>query len=233
MTLYDLIDHFYDQYTKTFPTELASTVVTAVGGSTIEAADIAGGADDGWKFGICEFLDGPAQGRFKVVMSSTATKLNFGSTSIPSKRPVAGNTFRLFGGSLAVAKTNGLIFRHEPQAIPESALTNVILVMHIPELSDSPRVLGRDPAGAYTQEVVIATEQSLPIKLAANLDGQKAYWKDLMMLQEQVRAVYRASRRASELGVWGAREISSRWALIPRQAHRTGFFTSARFQSQV
>src|SRR3972149_4031546 len=205
MNVADISSYIDSLFNTTFPDDEIDLVITAVSGGRITiGAGIVGGANSGWRFGICKFTDGDAIGGFRVVAASSATGLVFGESFAEWAKPAVGDKVTLQGAPLNMASK----YLMEPSALDEAdddetVTGGLVIIQHVVRLEDEKVTLGREVQGTWDQDIQLAIEQSVPHRLMATVDDQINYWSQLMQIQEQVRFILKYVRNKAALGVKG------------------------------
>jgi hypothetical protein len=226
MQAFDLLERIYSLLNTTFPTDASYTIDSVEGSLVRTTVPIVGGDNNGWRFGVCNFTDGAAKDRFRVVMDSGADFVDFGSGQLTGKLLAPGDTFDLTGAPL----TDAAKYQIDPPTLSENEEAAVIL--HLMEISEMPRVLGSKLGGTFYQVCGVAAEASVPHRLFTGSGTQRVAWANLNRLMEQTRAVLRSLRKDGNLNPYGESPIMTRWVMVNRTPPRVGFISAAKFKTQ-
>lgn len=106
-----LIEHL--KLGQDIPADVTGAVANYNGGSQLQLAVNPGGAADAWAGAILEFTSGDAQGKKAVIAGSNGAVLTLMSPLNKMRTPDPGDTVRLYGGPLKLAR----IYKFEPSSI--------------------------------------------------------------------------------------------------------------------
>lgn len=217
MTGLDVLKIFYDALDGvSLPAEYSGTVGAGPTQYVIQDANLTGGADDGWRWGMVSFTSGAAQDVHRMVYASGATSLTFMDPLIASWVPSVGDTFRVWGGYLPEAT----IYSHEPEVIRDEY--SVVLMMQ--RARHRRRTQGRRERKVLTNrvdlKVLCEAAYSMGVGAAEELVLQQAVY----LLTAQVAHILAQTRYQSENQGWGVGDMTLDYGFnyrpAPDPAHR-------------
>lgn len=221
MTDLHLLDEFTQHCTRTYPTDVTTTL-SSVSGLHLTFTDDIELTANSWEAALVEFVDGDCAGLVFVIANSNIDNVIVTSPFF-SRKPAAGDAVRIYGGPLGELR----IFNENPESIKEAVDGGLKYFMTASVLAGGVAwrgLGGRSTKGVeatqrvYGVEVTVETKHLTGIPTEADMYAQ---FIALPLLKEQIVFLIQCFRVDAQNRISGEGNIEWTKGFLQRPGHAT------------